>query len=124
MIKKHRYALLQRGKRYYKVEQLIHYKLGQSLLNGGACITKKSALLPDGTGITYWGKTYYKIGQSLWQSEVGLIKWVNFIAKLDNCYRKGQYIFVTLGQMKTNVYRQSQCGLRKELWGLLIFIKL
>ena len=81
MIKKHRYALLQRGKRYYKVEQLIHYKLGQSLLYGGACITKKSALLPDGTGITYWGKTYYKIGQSLWQSEVGLIKWVSFIAK-------------------------------------------
>ena len=89
MIKQHSYALLQRGKRYYKVVQLIHDKLGQSLLKSGACITKKSALLQDGTGITNWAKTYYKkgqviyykMGQSLWQSEVGLIKWDNFIAK-------------------------------------------
>ena len=50
--KHHSYALLQRGKRYYKVEQLILYKVGQSLLHREACIRKKSALLQSGTGIT------------------------------------------------------------------------
>ena len=45
---------LQRGKKYYKIEQLIHYKVGQSL-SRGACITKKSALLQSGTGVTDWG---------------------------------------------------------------------
>ena len=34
------------------------------------------------------------------------------IAKWDNYYRKGQHIFVTLGQMETHVYRQGQWGLR------------
>ena len=36
------------------------------------------------------------------------------IAKWDNYYRKGQYIFVALGQMETHVYQQGQCGLRTE----------
>ena len=47
--------LLQRGKRYHKVEQLIHYKVGQSLFHRGASITKESALLQSGTGITNCG---------------------------------------------------------------------
>ena len=45
---------------------------------------------------------YYKVGQSLLQSGVGIIKWGNY-------YRKGQYIFVTLGQTEFHVYRQGQC---------------
>ena len=63
--------------------------MGQSLLHRGACITKKSAVLQRGTGITKWGKSYYKVGQSLLQSGVGIIKFGKFIAKSDNYYRKG-----------------------------------
>ena len=59
-----------------------------------------------------WGKgyykveqvVYYKVGQSLLQSGVGIIRWGNFITKWGYWYRKGQYIFVTLGQMETHVY--------------------
>ena len=87
--------------------------MGQLLLHRGSCITKRSALLQIGTGITNWGKSYYKVGQviyykvgqSLLQSGVGIIKWGNY-------YRKGQYIFVTLGQIENHVYGQGQCGLR------------
>ena len=79
--------------------------MGQSLLNRGACITKKAALLSTGTSITNWGKGYYKVGlviqykvcQSLLQSMVGIMKWSNY-------YRKDQYIFVTLGEIETHVY--------------------
>ena len=115
---KHNYEVAQlriiiKGKRYYKVEQLIHYNVGQLLLHRGSCITKRSALLQIGTGITNRGKSYYKVGQviyykvgqSLLQSGVGIIKWGNY-------YRKGQYIFVTLGQIENHVYGQGQCGLR------------
>ena len=106
--------------------------MGQSLLNRGHVLQIKSALLQSGTGITNWGKSYYKVGQiiyykvgqSLLQSGVGIIKWCNFIAKWGNYYRKGQYIFLTLGQMETHVYRQGQCGLRAGLRGLLIFERL
>ena len=66
--------------------------------------------------ITKWDR-YYKLGQSLLQSGVSIIsiiKWGNFIAKCGNYYRKCQYIFMTLGQMETHVYRQGQCGLRTE----------
>ena len=87
-------------------------KVGQSLLHSVACITKKAALLQIRAGITYWGKScykvgevmYYKVGQSLLQDRVGIIKWVNFITKWGNCYRKGRHIFRTLGQMETHVY--------------------
>ena len=59
-----------------------------------------------------WGKSYYKVeqvvyykvGQSLLQSGVGIIRWDNFITKWGYSYRKGQYIFVTQGQMETHVY--------------------
>ena len=54
------YALLQRGKRYYKVQQLIHYKMGQSLLHRGG----------GHRFITNWSK-YYKLGQELLQNWAG-----------------------------------------------------
>ena len=78
--------------------------------------------------ITTWDR-YYKLwheliqngagnllqrGQSLLQSGVGIIKWGNFIAKWGNYYRKGQHIFVTLGQIEIHIYQQGQCGLRTE----------
>ena len=55
--------------------------MGQSLLNRGTCVTKKSALLHSGTGITNWSKSYYKVGQVIYykvgqsflQSGVGVI---------------------------------------------------
>ena len=56
---------------------------------------------------------YYKVGQSLLQSGVGFIKWSNFVANWSNYYRKGQYTFVTLGQIETYVYRQGQYGVFK-----------
>ena len=62
-----------------------YYKLGQELSQSAAGY-------------------HYKVGQSLLQSAVGIIKYDNFIAKWNNCYRKGQYIFVTLGQIETYVY--------------------
>ena len=67
------YALLQRGKRYYNVDWLIHYKAGQSLLNRGACITKKSVgqVLQINRCKNYYKVglvVYYKVGQSLLQS--------------------------------------------------------
>ena len=120
------------GKHNYKVAQLRITTKGQEiLLNRGACISKRSALLHRGAGITNWGENYYKVGQivyykvgqSLLQSGVGIIKWDNFVAKWCNYYRKYQYIFVT-GQMETYVYRQIQCGLRTEFWVLLIFGRL
>ena len=85
--------------------------MGQSLLHRGSCITKKAALLQSGTDITNWDRRYYKVGQvihynvsqSLLQSVVGIINWGNFIAKWDNYNRKGQYIFVTLGEIETHV---------------------
>ena len=67
---------------------------------------------------------YYKVGQSLLQSGVGFIKWSNFAANWGNYYRKGQYTFVTLGQIETYVYRQGQYGLRTEFLRLLIFGRL
>ena len=71
------------------VEQSIHYKVGQLLIHRGACITKMAVLIQYGAGITNWGKSYYKVGKliyykvghSLLPSEVGIIKWDNFIAK-------------------------------------------
>ena len=67
---------------------------------------------------------YYKVGQSLLQSGVGFIKWSNFVANWGNYYRKGQYTFVTLGQIETYVYRQGQYSLRTEFLRLLIFGRL
>ena len=98
--------------------------MGQSLLHRGSCITKKAALLQSGTDITNWGRSYYKVGQvihynvgqSLLQSVVGIIKWGNFIAKWDNYNRKGQYILVTLGEIRTHVYWQCKCTLRMEFY--------
>ena len=55
IIKQGSFALLQSDKRNFKMEQLIYYKVGQSLLQSGA-------------GITKWGKyitkrsNYYKKG--------------------------------------------------------------
>ena len=115
------------SKRYYKVEQLIHCKMWQSLLHRGACITKSPWDRYYRLGQELWQSgqvIFYKVGQLLLQSGIGIIKWGNFIAKWDNYYRKGQYIFVTLEQMETHVYRQRQCGLRTEFWGLLIFGRL
>ena len=43
-----------------RVEQLIHYKVGQSLLQG-ACNTKKATLLKSGTVPTNRDKSYYKV---------------------------------------------------------------
>ena len=54
------------------------------------------------------------VNQSISYAELSCAKRGNFIAKWGNCYRKGQYIFVTLGQMETHVYQQGQCGLRTE----------
>ena len=79
------------------MEQLIHYKMGQSLLHRGTCVTKKSVLLQSGTGITNWVKSYYKVGQaiyykvgqSLLQNGIGVIKWGSFIAKWGSYDRKG-----------------------------------
>ena len=76
-----------------------YYKLGQDLSKRGA-----GCLLQSGSIVL--------------QSGIGIIKWGNFIAKW-GYYRKGQYVLVTLGQMETYVYRQDQCGLRTEFWGLL-----
>ena len=68
------------GKSFHKVQQVIHYKVGQSLL----------------------------------QNVIGIIKLNKFIAKWDNYYRKSQYIFVTPGQIETYVYYQSKRTLRTE----------
>ena len=57
---------------------------------------------------------YFNVGQSLLQRAVGIIQWDNFIPKYGNCYRKGQFIFVTLKQMETHAFRQGQCDLRTE----------
>ena len=62
-------------------------------------ITKKAALLQNGAGITSWAKSfykvgqliYYKVGQSLLPSRVGIIKWGKFITKWSNDYRKNRY---------------------------------
>ena len=57
------------------------------------------------TGITNWDKSYYKVVKVIYYKEngsiliangVGIIEWASFIAKWDNYYRKGKYIFVTL----------------------------
>ena len=61
--------------------------MGQSLLQRGACITKKATLLSTGTSITNWGKGYYKVGlviqykvcQSLLQSMVGIMSKVTLL---------------------------------------------
>ena len=71
------------------MKQSIHYKVGQSLLHRVSCIIKKAALLKSGAGITNWNKSCYKVGQvihygvgqSLLQSEVDIIKWVNYYLK-------------------------------------------
>ena len=101
--------------------------MGQSLLHRRACITKSPWDRYFKLGQELWqsGQVIFcKVGQLLLQSGIGIIKWGNFIAKWDNYYRKGQYIFVTLEQMETHVYRQRECGLRTEFWGLLIFGRL
>ena len=62
-------------------------------------------------GKTKWGKCYYKVGlliyykvgQSLLQSGVGITKWSKYITKRGNYYKKGPYTFMTLGQMETHV---------------------
>ena len=70
--------------------------MGQELLQSGA-----GYLLQSGSVvIVKWG--------------IDIIKWGDFIAKWGNYCRKGQYIFVTLGQMETHIYRQGQCGLKTE----------
>ena len=90
--------------------------------------------------ITNWDRYYNKLRQELLQSGAGyllqsglivIVKWVgliklpnNFIQKYGNYYRKSQYIFVTLAQMETHLYRQEQCGLRTGFLGLLIFGRL
>ena len=55
------------------------------------------------------GHAYYKLGQlrviTKWSKSYNLLqsrtvvitKWDNFVAKWDNYYKVGQYIFVTLG---------------------------
>ena len=62
-------------------------------------ITKKVALLQNGAGITNWAKScykvgqliYYKVGQSLLPSGVGIMKWGKFTTKWNNDYRKNRY---------------------------------
>ena len=49
----------------------MYYKVGQTLLQSGACTTR-------------WGKFYYKLRQA---SQIG----VTFITKLGNYYGVGQY---------------------------------
>ena len=96
--------------------------MSQSSLQRGACITEKTALLQSGTDIRNWGKsfhkvqqvTHYKVGQSLLKSVVGIIKYGNLVAKWDNYYRKGQYIFLTLRQIGNYNYWQGKCTLRTE----------
>ena len=64
-----------------------------------------------------WGKScykveqviYYKVGQSLLQSGVGIIRWGNFIAKWGYYYRKSQYIFVTQDKWRP-MFTDSQYG--------------
>ena len=46
---------------------------------------------------------YYKVGQSLLQSGVGITKWGKYITKSGSYYKKGPYTFMTLGQMETHV---------------------
>ena len=82
------------------------------MLQRGAFLRKKDALLQSGAGITNLNKSYYKVGnvihykvgQLLLQSGVGINKLGNFITKWGNYYRKGQYIFVTLGLVEIHVY--------------------
>ena len=57
-------ALLQRGQSYYKVEQLIHSKVRQSLLHRGDMYYKKVRF------ITMWGR-YYKLWHELIQNGAG-----------------------------------------------------
>ena len=40
---------------------------------------------------------YYKVGQSLLQSGVGITKWGKYITKSGSYYKKGPYTFMTLG---------------------------
>ena len=55
-----------------KLEQQIHYKVGQSLLRRGPCTNKEAALLQSVAGFTNWSKSclnvgqviYYKVGES------------------------------------------------------------
>ena len=49
-------AITKRGKYYYKVEQVIYYKVGQSLLQGGAGSTKWDNFIKT------WSR-YYKVGE-------------------------------------------------------------
>ena len=73
---------------------------------------RKSRFTTKWTSYTNCGKSFpkvqqeinYKVGQLLLQNVVGTIKLDNFIAKWDNYYRKGQYIFETLRQVETYVY--------------------
>ena len=52
--------MLQKKKKL--VEQSIHYKVGQSLLHRGACITKKAALLQK-IGVTEVGEIKMRDGK-------------------------------------------------------------
>ena len=115
------------GKNNYKVGKLRIITKGQKILksravnplqNGVIIITQRGIYYKKSRFTTKWTRYYklgqelsqsaagyhYKVGQSLQQSAVGIINQDNFIAKWNNCYRKGQYLFVTLGQIETYVY--------------------
>ena len=125
--------LLQRGKDIIKWNSVNPLKCGAMIMK------QRSIYYRNACFITKWDR-YYKLGQELLQSGAGyllqsgsivivkwgidIIKWGDFIAKWGSYCRKGQYIFVTLGQMETHIYRQGQCGLKTEFWGLLIFGRL
>ena len=127
------------GKHNDKIGQLPVITKGQKILknravnplqNGVIIITqrgrfyKKRPLYYSGTGIGNWGKSYckvgqvshFKVGQSLLQCVVGIIKWCTFIAKWDNYFRKGQYIFVTPEETENHVYWQGKYALRTEFY--------
>ena len=79
------------------MEQSIHYKVGQSLLHLGACITKKALyykveqVLQIGARTIKVGQViYYKMSQSLLPSGVGIVKWGNFITKWGRYYKVEQ----------------------------------
>ena len=71
------YALLQRGKRYYNVDWLIHYKAGQSLPTEGHALQKSPSgrcyKLTGAKTITKWGWLF-------------ITKWVNPYCKVGDRY--------------------------------------
>ena len=100
--------------------ELIYYRVGQSLLQTGASITKWGNYIANSNNYYKVGQALlgngaaspnYKTGQQLLQIEASNLLQsgaIVFGAKV------GQYTFVTIAGMETHIYWQGQCGLRVE----------